>query len=377
MPITVCIAARTIDCLRAGGHFWVYLNWALGLRDLGCDVYWLETVSSDSSAIRVREQEKKLRARLARYGLGDCLALCSKSGTPLDREVRASCVSEETIVTADLLLNLAYGLPASLVRRFRRSALVDIDPGLSQIWIEGNYIALADHDVYFTIGETVGRPEARFPDCGIEWQYTPPCIALDWWPVRTAPPTAPFTTVSSWYQDEWVEDSEGWYINDKRSGFLPYLNLPKLTKQPLELALCIQEDDSEGWQELPKRGWHVRDAWKSTATPEDYRIYIQKSRGEFSCVKPSCVRLQNAWISDRTLCFLASGKPAVVEHTGQSRILPDRAGLLRFRNLEEAVDCLENAVHDYDLHCRFARQLVEEQFDSRKTLKSVLERALV
>ena len=84
----------------------------------------------------------------------------------------------------------------------------------------------------------------------------------------------------------------------------------------------------------------MRDAHAVACTPWDYQRYIQESRGEFSCVKPSCVRLQNAWISDRTLCYLASGKPAVVQNTGPSAFLPESEGIFRFHTMEEAVEAL-------------------------------------
>jgi glycosyltransferase involved in cell wall biosynthesis len=113
-----------------------------------------------------------------------------------------------------------------------------------------------------------------------------------------------------------------------------------------------------------------------TATPQDYAAYIRSSRGEFSCAKPSCFLLQNAWISDRTVCYLASGKPAVVEHTGPSRYLPDAEGLLRFRDLDEAAAMLEAAESDYERHSRAARALAEEHFDARKVVTRVLEKAL-
>jgi hypothetical protein len=128
--------------------------------------------------------------------------------------------------------------------------------------------------------------------------------------------------------------------------------------------------------QLEANGWRVRDAHEVGATPWDYRRYIQQSLGEFSCAKPSCVRLQNAWISDRTLCYLASGKPAVVQHTGPSRFLPDAAGLFRFRGVEDAARCLENVMADYERQCRLARALAEEFFDARNVVKSVMERAL-
>ncbi|HET6313463.1 MAG TPA: hypothetical protein VFH60_06480, partial [Chloroflexia bacterium] len=163
--------------------------------------------------------------------------------------------------------------------------------------------------------------------------------------------------------------------NDKRDGFLPFLGLPCRTAQPLELALYLEGDQTER-RALEARGWRVRESVEVAATPCDYQGYIQASRGEFSCVKPSCVRMQNAWISDRTLCYLASGKPAVVQHTGTSRFLPDAAGLFRFSDLGEAARCLDAVASDYERHGRLARALAEEHFDARKVVGSVLERAL-
>lgn len=173
-------------------------------------------------------------------------------------------------------------------------------------------------------------------------------------------------------------------MNEKRTGFLPYLGVPRRTDQPLELTMPLRRDEGTGvpsfmMQEqamLREQGWRVQDSWAVAGTPWDYQRYIQRSRGEFSCVKPSCVNLQNAWISDRTLCYLASGKPAVVQHTGPSRILPDDSGLWRFRTPDEAVACLEGVAADYDQQCRAARDLVEEYFDAGKVAGRLLERAL-
>jgi len=127
---------------------------------------------------------------------------------------------------------------------------------------------------------------------------------------------------------------------------------------------------------LEPKGWRLREAWDVTATPDAYRTYVQRSRGEFSCAKPAYVSLDTAWVSDRTLCYLASGKPAVVQHTGASRILPDAEGLLRFRSIDEAAKALAAAEADYERHGRAARALVEEHFDARQVVASVLERAL-
>jgi hypothetical protein len=355
----------------------VYLNWALGLRSLGYEVVWLEGVDRRSRVEKVQANVAILKQQLEPYDLADQVALCSWTKQPLPSSLLNGCHDLEAAAEADLLLNMAYVAREHVVRRFRLSALVDIDPGLLQVWLSTRVIKVARHDLYFSTGETVGQPGARFPDGGLAWHTTQPCVALDWWPACASDPDSPFTTVSNWYTaDEWMEDEQGVYPNDKRDGFLPYLDLPRRTAYPLELALSLSPDENDERLALTRLGWRVVDSAEVASTPWGYQRYIQKSRGEFSCVKPSCVRLQNAWISDRTVCYLASGKPAVIEHTGPSRILPDAAGLFRFRSPDEAVCALDAVASDYERQCRLARQLAEEYFDARKVVGQVLERAL-
>lgn len=374
MSLTVCLTANTLAYPGAGGHLWVYLNWGLGLRALNCKVIWLEGVPPKTSANEVRALVLELKKRLQRFGLSEQLALFSWTDDAPASEVIDGCLGLEEALGADLLLNMTYDLPK--VKRFRRSALIDIDPGLTQIWMSAGQMKVQPHDVYFTIGETVGQPGARFPDCGLNWQYTPPAVSLDAWPLQPQPPAnAAYTTVTNWWQG-FVQVSNEAYYNGKRFGFLPFIDLPRLTSQPLELAVCLGPKATEDRQMLEKNGWRVQEAWQVTPTPWEYQRYIQNSLGEFSCVKPSCVRLQNAWISDRTLCYLASGRPAVIQNTGPSRFLPDRAGLLRFQDIEEASQCLQTVADEYPRQSELARALAEEHFDARKVVKRVLETAL-
>jgi hypothetical protein len=375
---TVCLAANCVGYPEGGGHLWVYLNWALGLRALGCRLIWLERVGGPRGVppAHAAAQVARLKERLAPYGLAEAVALFTWPGETLPAAAAAGCLDLAAAAAADLLLNFEYSLPQAVVGRFRRSALVDIDPGLLQLWIREGDLRPARHDVYLTTGETVGRPGARFADGRRRWDYVPPCVALDWWPPCPAPPGSAFTTVSHWYGDEWVQDGDEVYANNKRAGFLPFLDLPARTRQPLELALCLGDGDEDEVLDLRRRGWRVREAGEVASTPWDYQRYIQGSRGEFSCAKPSTVRMQNAWVSDRTLCYLASGEPAVVQHTGPSRFLPDAGGLFRFRTPEEAARHLEAAAADHDHQSRLARGLAEEYFDARKVAARVLERAL-
>jgi hypothetical protein len=151
--------------------------------------------------------------------------------------------------------------------------------------------------------------------------------------------------------------------------------MPRLTDHPLELALDLEPEDKERLT-LESRGWRVIDAHMVASTPWDYQRYVQNSFGEFSCAKPSCLRLENAWVGDRTLCYLASGKPAIIQHTGASRFLPDSAGLFRFRDVKEAAHSIERVMTDYEHQCKLARSLAEEYFDAHKVVATVLERAL-
>jgi hypothetical protein len=375
MSARVCLLVDTLSCPKSGGLHWVYLNWALGLRALGCQVIWLERVGPNRPAHEAQAAIDELKRRLDRYDLAESVALCTYTGEPLPGSMAKECLDFEAAVETDLLLNLAYGITPELIRRFRRSALIDIDPGYLQLWMSNGQTNIAPHDVYFTIGETVGKPDARFPDAGLRWQYTPPCVALDWWPPGQAEANAPFTTVTHWSMNRWMKDAGGVYRDDKRTGFLPFLDLPRNTAQPLELALVLGRNEADERTALEQRGWHLRNAYAVASTPWDYKRYVQNSFGEFSCAKPTYVRLETAWISDRTMCYLASGKPAVVQYTGPSRF-PDSGGLFRFRDMQEATHALEEVVTDYERQCRLARALAEEHFDAQKVVGSVLERAL-
>lgn len=374
MSTTVCLFARTLAYPEGGGHLWVYLNWAMGLRSCGCEVIWLENFSASQPSEVILDWVCALKQRLAPYGLSERIALCSEKEAPLPPVLARAVLDEHVVREADVLLNLAYCNFGRIIARCRRSALIDIDPGLTQIWLSNRQFSLPPHDRYFTIGETVGTPGASFSDCGLHWQYTPPCVALDFWPVCEAPDGAAYTTVSNWDGREWVLDGRESYDNNKRTGFLPYLKLPHKADVRLELALSLGNEHERA--NLERDGWIIRDAASMCGSPSDYQRYIQNSRGEFSCAKPSCVRLQNAWISDRTLCYLASGKPAIVQHTGPSQFLPDADGLLRFRNFEEAIQLLADAEMNYARHCKSARALAETFFDAGKVAHNVLERCL-
>jgi hypothetical protein len=381
---------------EGGGHFWVYMQYVSALRKLGCEVLWLEQFRSSGDPERDRFTQSTFFERMRHFGMEGKAVLCTWEEGPRYIGLEAAAV-EPVLSRADLLLNFHYGIDPRLLERFRRTALIDIDPGLLQHWMHMGQIVVPRHDLYFTTGETVGTPDAAFPDCGLPWTHIRPCVDLELWPAVPTPEGAVFTTVSSWMggvDGEWISDTQGgFYDNNKRVSFLRFLELPRLTGQSLELALCLDESpeseararrnaygdylgDPADRRRLEENGWRVRLASEVASSPERYQKYIQGSRGEWSAAKPSCMKFRNAWISDRTLCYLATGRPAVVQDTGPSAYLPNGEGLFRFSTLEEAGTALAAIDANYDKHSCAAREIAEAWFDASRIVASLLSDAL-
>jgi hypothetical protein len=276
-------------------------------------------------------------------------------GTRLDE---AALPSLRSLGPFDLLVDLRYDLPGRLFSAFRRKVLINIDPGLYEQALAGGAYPYPKHDRLFTIGEKIGESAANE-----NWQHTPPCVFLDEWPYVMGKKDAPWTTVAHW--------------KAKRRSFQPFMTIPsKVRNARFELALHLKAIEEPEQQLIESYGFKVHDAHKIIASPFDYRSFVQNSIGEFSCAKPGYVRSQTAWISDRTLSYLASGRPCVVEHTGSSKFLPTDSGLHRFSDLEGAVEAIETVMKNYESEARAARSLAEEFFDARKVCASLLARSL-
>ncbi len=418
MATVVLSPHNVVNAADLGGHFWVYMQYAQALRLVGCEVYWLERFHPTGDGHRDAAHLSNFVRRLERYGLGGKVILCFQNGadaeSSADREKSAKrqqrragalqyvgtseAEAKEIFRNADLLLNFNHSIEPDLLSCFKRTALVDIDPGLLQFWMSTGQLRIPDHDVYFTTGETVGTPGALFPDCGLPWIRIRPPVCVEAWPFTHDDACTTFTTVSSWWADEWITDRNGLcYENNKRVSFLDFVALPRLTTETLELALYLGDHpaplkerpaprgfaprhpfmtDRQHRRLLEEHGWKIRHAADAAGTPELYRAYIQGSRGEFSCAKPSCMAFQNAWVSDRTLCYLASGKPAVVQHTGPSAFLPDGEGLFRFSTLEEAAQAFVSINTSYERHCRAARDIAETLFDGKRVVETILNHSL-
>ncbi|HEY6156602.1 MAG TPA: hypothetical protein VIV88_04075 [Gemmatimonadales bacterium] len=385
--IAVISVYKVANFPDGGGHFWVYMQYAQGLRRLGCDVYWLEQFRPPDDRAAETRMLSAFFERLGRFGLEGKALLYARdrgaaAGTDALRFVGGEWSDAERVLRqADLLLNFHYAIDPRLLGCARRTALVDIDPGLLQFWISTGQLSVAPHDCYLTTGETVGTPAARFSDCGLQWHHIRPPVCLDLWPFTYDPHAEAFTTVSSWSTTDWLKVTENGKTvlreNTKRVAFLQFESLPRHTRQPLELALYTDERDAADLACLTQNGWRVRHSRDVAGSPEAYRSYVQGSRGEFSCAKASCMTFQNAWVSDRTVCYLASGKPVVVQDTGPSSSLPNGEGMFRFSSVDEAARALDAINSDYGRHCHAARHIAETQFDSKRILEGVLNTTLM
>jgi len=366
-----------------GGHFWVYMQYAQGLRRLGCEVYWLEQFRHGKDRVHDAHAMATFFKRMARFGLADRVLLYTVGpgdDAPIEYVGVSRTAAEDVLRRADLVLNFHYAIDPRMLAGARRTALVDIDPGLTQLWISTGQLRVPSHDVYLTIGETVGTPVARFPDCGLQWVHIHPPVCLELWPYVHEPRCEAFTTVAGWWSGKWVKVTEDGkevcHDNNKRVAFLEHVTLPELTSQPLELALLLAGGDVADRCLLERHRWRIRDAREVASSPERYQAYIQGSRGEWSCAKPFFVKLQNAWVSDRTACYLASGKPVVVQHTGPSAYLPHGEGMFRFSTLEEAAAAFDAINSDYERHCRAAREIAAAHFDAKRILTGILSETL-
>ncbi len=378
MGATVVLSAYDVlQYPQGGGHFSAFLQYVYGLRGNGCEIWWLERLAASGDPVADARSAAEMSARLDSAGLGDRLIVYTGERDAERAWLTLGAAEAEAVLArADLLLNFFYELDPEMLARFRRTALVDIDPGLLQMWIAEGGLDVAAHDLYFTTGETVGTAAARFPSGGVEWNHIRPPVSVEQWPVAADAPERGFTTVSSWWSDEWACDEGEWYDNSKRASFMDYLDLPSVVPVELELALSVDESEGEDLARLERHGWSVLRAGDVTATPAEYRAYVEGSAGEFSCAKPSCMRLQNSWVSDRTICYLASGRPAVVQNTGPSAYLDGGQGLLRFSTMDEAAQALIEVHADYAAHCAAARELAVAHFDARKVVGEILDVAL-
>jgi hypothetical protein len=369
-----------------GGVAWDYLQYVEGFRQLGHDVFYLEdtetwpydpignTVTDDCSY-----NVSYLREVMARLDLGD--RWIYRNG-PDGRyygvdvaEARKICAS------ADLFVNVsgcAWLRPE--YRQIPRRIFIDSDPMFTQIGLLSANAEILErvraHDSHFSFAENIGQLDCSIPAAGFHWLPTRQPIVLDWWPMATEPPRDVLTTVMNWVSYKECEYAgEKWGQKDVE--FVRFIELPSLTTQPFEIAMGMGPGKSRPTELLRARGWRIIEPDEHLPDPWSYRNYLRGSKGEWSIAKQAYVKSRSGWFSCRSACYLALGRPCVLQDTGWSKFYPAGRGLFAFEHAGQATAAIDQVNADYDAHSRAARVLAEEHFEARKVLAAMLAAAQI
>ena len=342
------------------GASWAVLQYVLGLERLGHEVTLVEPVAELSP------ESEAYFARLVRaFRLEGCASLAVAGR--VDERTR------ERLRRSDVLLNVSGMLRLDDVAAIPTRAYLDLDPAFNQLWHEqGADIGLAGHTHHVTVGHALGRPGCDVPTLGLDWIPTLPPVVLDLWQVGERIETDAFTTVGNWRSYGPIHRA-GVRYGLRAHSLRGLLELPARVDERLALALAIDPGDEADIRALQEAGYELLDSHRAAATPGAYRRFVRGSRGELGIAKEGYVVSRCGWFSDRSACYLASGRPVVAQDTGFGDFLPTGGGLFAFRDVDEAAVAFAEIARDYGRHRRAARTIAEEHLDARRVLSRLLE----
>ncbi len=282
----------------------------------------------------------------------------------------------ELVRSSALLINImGFVDDEEILGQAQKRVFIDTDPGFGQMWQAlGQAELFRGHDAYVTIGVNIGRPECTIPTLGIDWITTRQPVVLELWAPQPNGPGTAFTTVAAWRGPYDPIEYEGVTYGLRVHEFRRFVELPRLTGQAFELALDIDPRETRDLALLGGHGWRLVDPREVASDPATYREYIRRSKAEFMVAKGIYVQSRSGWFSERSICYLASGRPVLAQDTGLADLYPTGEGLITFRTLDEAVAGVHDIVGRYSRHARAARAIAEEYFDSDRVLTRLLEK---
>ncbi len=374
------ILAGTIGRSGLGGQAWACLQYLLGFRALGHEVYYLEDCGDTTWVWDWEKNEWNydldypaayVNASLAPFGLGDRWIYRT------DKDSRGISIDafKEICRAADLLIMRAtplwswreeYDWP-------RRRVFIDVDPGFTQItlangdagWLAG--VARAERR--FTLAQRIGEADCPIPQTSGPWLKTLPPVYLPEWPVAESEATH-FTSIIRWQGFKEVNHN-GVSYGQRDKEFPAYFDLPRATSQKFRMAQMGTKPEL-----LTQHGWEVEPGEVISRTPDSYREFIRNSRAEFSVPKNGYVKMRGGWFSDRSVCYLASGRPVLIEDTGLQNLSPANEGLVTFTDSRSAIAGVEEINAHYDRHRHAARELAENIFSTERILPPFLRAAM-
>ena len=373
------VVAGWVAGFPLAGFLWHALSYALGFRDLGHEVWFLDDAGdepwgwdpvADRLDLECAAGVRFLARELDAVGLGDRWIFRNEASGRWEGAGEAA--GREALAGADLFVNVSLICPmrpeyAAIPNRIG----IDTDPVFTQVRIANGDTLLREvpstHTRLFTFGRSPLPAERH------EWLPTRQAVATANWPVT--PPAgsgAPFTTLTTWRAYPPVTWDGVEYAGKDRS-LRGFLDLPAHTGATLEVALGGGDDHQEGVRELKAHGWRLADPVAAAVTTDAYRRYLARSAGEIGFAKHGYAASRSGWFSERTCCYLASGRPAVVQETGWSDWLPVGEGLFAFSDIAGAVEALDAIAAEPERHAAAARRLVEEHFEAATVCAELLE----
>jgi hypothetical protein len=360
-----------------GGNLSWTLQWLLGFRLLGHDVYMVEKsgypnscfdpsrgVMSDDCSFGAAAVDALLR----RFDLADRWGFVDAAG---DYHGLPSARVRALFESADLFVDLGtHGAWLDNVPDGCVTVLVDGEPAATQMKREAQRTAgesLPEYDFYYTNGANVGTARFLGPTAGVSWRHVFNPVVPELFDLPPPPADAPFTTVMNWQAHAPLRYGGRTY-GQKDVEFAQFMDLPQRTAVPLEVAVAGKCPEAD----LVRNGWRVRRAHEVSVTYDAYRDYIRESRGEFSVCKNVYVATNGGWFSDRSAVYLVSGRPVVLQDTGFGSVLPTGRGLFAVRTPDEAAAALDEIADDWDRHSRWAREVAAEHLDTRRVLPRLL-----
>ena len=399
-----------------GGVAWDYLQYVEGFRQLGHEVFYLEdtemwpydpiqnTISEDCSY-----NVKYLSEVMDRLGLGGRWIYRNAADATYHGVSEAE--ANKFCADADVYLNVSgCGWLRPEYLSIPKKLFLDSDPMFTQVALASGKQDVIDrihaHDFHFTFAENIAAPDCRVPKAGLNWIPTRQPIVLDWWrsaKAQTATLSKPaaggrvegslpettemlrqaqhdspvmrdvFTTVMNWVSYKSCEyGGETWGQKDVE--FMKFIDLPQKTSQKFEIAMGMGPGMKRPTELLQQKGWQLIEPSEHLPDPWTYRDYLSGSKGEWSVAKEGYVKSRSGWFSCRSACYLALGRPCVLQDTGWSAHCPTGDGLFAFDTVEEAIASIDDINADYAHHSAEARALAEQMFDAHKVLGAMLER---
>lgn len=372
--IAVGIAAQPIS---AAGNTWYSLNWVLGFVELGWEVWIVESLGSDGTidanwnSVPVAESEnlRNWQVTVDRFGLAD------RSTLLIDGDAVNRAEFLEFANRADVFLNLSGHYPLH-EGDFPNAIKIyfDADPAFTQIWAASYRCDMnfAAHDRFVTVGTRFGGEGVFAPTCGMDWLPSFAPVVLSHWPFCPQESFNKFTTVAHWEGYKNAEWNSRWF-EGKREEFCRFRDVPRQVPATMEIAMAVDAHKSELGR-FHDAGWQFHEAKSVCSTFEAYAEYLADSSAEFSVAKSGYVVSNGGWVSDRSVCYAATGRPIVVQATGLETLLPVGEGYFAFRTPQEAVESCLAVINDFSNQQRLARKLAEEFFDSKVVINRLLNR---